>query len=103
MRHPDFLEPVMHHSRQWPGPRAGDVIVTCSSHPGDCWGLSRHPQTPQLWAPIDDALTVGADFAFAMKLDVWLRDGETCCLVERHRSRASTRIQPAARRAEDSA
>ena len=62
-----------------------DVIVTCSSHPDGCWALATYPHRTQLRAPPDEALTMAADFAFATKVDVWLRDGDTSCIIERNR------------------
>ena len=62
-----------------------DVIVTCSSRADGCWALTTHPHVAQLWAPPDEALILAAEFAFAAKVDVWLRDGDTSCIIEHNR------------------
>ena len=77
------------------GVRPGDIVVSCLSHSAGCWSLSRHPGPPQTWAPPDDALRLAEEFAVSAKVDLWLRDGDTYCLVERHRGRQATRaIEP---------
>ena len=73
------------------GARPGDIVVGCLSHAAGCWSLSRHPGPPQTWAPPDDALRLAEEFAISANVDVWLRDGDTYCVVERHRSRQAMR------------